>query len=146
MVDAAGGDLSAPWHTFVPHSPLATEVPPIRLRVARENVAASVNALGDTIGSLPDPLPLGDPSRRSWGVWVAPGLIGAITISVQNGWGTLAANFVENLDEALAEQILQLVDERLLADEQVIALTIDGSRIRPYRAIVPRLFRGSLGR
>ena len=133
MVNAAGGDLSAPWHAFVPHSQLPTEVPPIRLRVARENVAASVNALGDAIGSLPDPLPLADPSRRSWGVWVAPGLIGAITVSVQNGWGTMAANFVENLDEALAEQILQLVDDRLLADDQVIALTIDGSRIRPYR-------------
>ena len=133
IVDAAGGDLSAPWHTFVAHSPLPAENPPIRLRVARENVAASVNALGDSIGNLPDPLPIGDPSRRSWGVWVEPGLIGAITVSVQNGWGTLAANFVENLDESLAAQILQLVDERLLADDQVLALTIDGSRIRPYR-------------
>ena len=133
IVSSAGGDLSAPWHTLVGHSPTPAEDPPIRLRVARENVAASVGALTDTIGNLPDPLPIGDPSRRSWGVWVAPGLIGAITVSIQNGWGTLAANFVENLDESLAEQILQLVDERLLADDQVLALTIDGSRIRPYR-------------
>ncbi len=133
LVDNAGGDLSAPWHSFIAHSALPAEAAPIRLRVARENVAASVGALGDAIGALPEPLPIGDPSRRSWGVWVAPGLIGAITVSVQNGWGTLAARFVENLDESLAEQILQLVDERLLADSQVLALTIDGSRIRPYR-------------
>lgn len=133
LIAAAGGDLAAPWHTLVEQSPLSDYVPPIRLRVARENVAASVHALGDSIGNLPDPLPIGDPSRRSWGVWVAPGLIGAITVSIQNGWGTLAANFVENLDEALADQILQLVDDRLLADDQVLALTIDGSRIRPYR-------------
>lgn len=133
LIAASGGDLSAPWHSLVAHSPLPANDPPIRLRVARENVAASVNALGDTIGNLPDPLPVGDASRRSWGVWVAPGLIGAITVSVQNGWGTLAANFVESLDESLAAQILQLVDERLLADDQVLALTIDGSRIRPYR-------------
>ncbi len=133
LIAASGDDLTARWDTLITHSPLAANDPPIRLRVARENVAASVHALGDSIGTLPDPLPVGDPSRRSWGVWVAPGLIGAITVSVQNGWGTLAANFVENLDESLADQILQLVDERLLADDQVLALTIDGSRIRPYR-------------
>ncbi len=133
LVTSAGGDYSAPWHSYVEHSPLPEDAPPIRLRVARENVAASVSALTDTIGNLPDPLPIGDPSRRSWGVWVAPGLIGAITVSIQNGWGTLAANFVESLDEALAEQILHLVDDRLMADDQVLALTIDGSRIRPYR-------------
>lgn len=132
LVAANNGDLSAPWNTFLAFC-AETEDPPIRLRVARENVAASVLALGDQVGSLPDPLPLSDPSRRTWGVWVAPGLIGAITVSVQNGWGTLAARFVENLDESLAEKVLELVDERLLADEQVLALTIDGARIRLYR-------------
>ena len=132
LVDASGDGLSASWNEYVAHSSVAPD-PPIRLRVARENVAASVNALKDAVGNPPEPLPIGDPSRRSWGVWVEPGLIGAITVSIQNGWGTLAANFVENLDEALAAQVLQLVDERLLADDQVLALTIDGSRIRPYR-------------
>lgn len=134
LVEANNDDLNAPWNTFLAFCE-TPEDPPIRLRVARENVAASVLALGDQIGSLPDPLPLEDPSRRTWGVWVAPGLIGAITVSVQNGWGTLAARFVENLDESLAEKVLELVDERLLADEQVLALTIDGARIRPYREI-----------
>ncbi len=132
LVAANAGDLGAPWHTFIGLAPTPEEAP-IRLRVARENVAASVHALGDQIGTLPDPLPVADPSRRTWGVWVAPGLIGAITVSVQNGWGTLAARFVENLDESLAEQVLGLVDQKLLADEQVLALTIDGTRIRPYR-------------
>ncbi len=131
LVEANNNDLSAPWNTFLAFSDTPEE-PPIRLRVARENVAASVLALGDQVGSLPDPLPLGDPSQRTWGVWVAPGLIGAITVSVQNGWGTLAARFVENLDESLADKVLELVDDRLLSDDQVIALTIDGSRIRQY--------------
>jgi spore coat polysaccharide biosynthesis protein SpsF len=133
LLNSSGGDLSISWHDLLAHDRPETHSGAVRLRVARENVAASLPALTEGLGHLPDPLPLTDASRRSWGVWTNDSLIGAVTVSVQNGWGTLAGQFAPNLADNLAESTLHAVDERLLADDQVLALTIDGSRIRQYR-------------
>ncbi len=66
-------------------------------------------------------------------MWHDEQLIGAVTVSVQNGWGTLAGRFRPDLPGEMADQAMIALDERLLADDQVIALTIDGSAIRTYR-------------
>ena len=125
--------MTRPWSDYLPFDKPVTPDATVRLRVARENVVASLAGLTDPIGHPPEPFPLGDASRRSWGVWSDHELIGAITVSVQNGWGTLAGHFAAGLDPALAEETLRAVDRRLLGDDQVLALTIDGSRIRQYR-------------
>ena len=54
-------------------------------------------------------------------------------MSIQNGWGTLAGKFLPGLSDVVADQTLAAIDERLRADSQVVALTIDGSRIRNYQ-------------
>jgi len=87
----------------------------------------------ELIGHMPEPLPLTDAARRTWSVWSQDSLVGALTVSVQNGWGTLAGRFAADLPGEFADAALAAVDERLLADDQVLALTIDGSRIRQYR-------------
>lgn len=129
----SGGDIFVPWSDLLAYDKPEAHTGVVRLRVARDNVANALGGLDDSIGHLPDPLPLGDASRRTWGVWSSDQLIGAITVSVQNGWGTLAAKFQAGLDSELASNALSAVDERLLADDQVLALTIDGTRIRQYR-------------
>lgn len=129
----SGGDVDTKWSDFLSHDKPEMHTGNVRLRVARDNVLSSLENLDDPIGHLPDPLPLGDASRRTWGVWSSDELIGAITVSVQNGWGTLAGKFTAGLDSDLAVDALAAVDERLLADDQVLALTIDGTRIRQYR-------------
>ncbi len=133
LLNASGGGMTRPWSDYLPFDKPVTPDATVRLRVARENVVASLAGLTDPIGHPPEPFPLGDASRRSWGVWSDHELIGAITVSVQNGWGTLAGHFAAGLDPALAEETLRAVDRRLLGDDQVLALTIDGSRIRQYR-------------
>lgn len=133
ILNKSGGDLTAKWSDLLAYDKPETHSGSIRLRVARDNVAAAIDSLDEPIGHIPDPYPLADASRRSWGVWSDEDLIGAVTVSVQNGWGTLAARFAPGLDSDLASDTLAAVDERLLADDQVIALTIDGSRIRQYR-------------
>lgn len=133
LLNATGGDIRTPWSELLAHDKPLAHTGTVRLRVARENVASALDGLDEAIGHLPDPLPLADASRRSWGVWSSERLIGAVTVSVQNGWGTLAGRFAPALDADLAADALTAVDERLLADDQVLALTIDGSRIRQYR-------------
>lgn len=133
ILNKSGGDLNAKWSDLLAYDKPEAHSGAVRLRVARDNVAASLDGLNEPIGHLPEPYPLADASRRSWGVWADENLIGAVTVSVQNGWGTLAARFASGLDDDLASDALAAVDERLLADDQVIALTIDGSRIRQYR-------------
>ncbi len=133
ILNKSGGDLTAVWSDFLAYDKPDSPDGLIRLRVARDNVASALEALDETIGHLPEPLPVADASRRTWGVWSSDALVGAITVSVQNGWGTLAGRFSSHLDGDLAGDTLTAVDERLLADDQVLALTIDGSRIRQYR-------------
>jgi len=133
ILNSAGGDISVPWSDLIAHDKPVRGDAPIKLRVARDNIAAALPGLTSGLGHLPDPLPLADASRRTWGVWSHEELVGALTVSVQNGWGTLAGQFTPGLDAELADQALHAVDERLLADEQVLALTVDGSRIRQYR-------------
>jgi len=134
LINSSGGDLTKPWSDYLPFDKPNSAPATIRLRVARDNVAAALPSLTDLIGHPPDPFPIGDASRRSWGVWSNDTLIGAVTVSVQNGWGTLAGQFTPNLAPALAQDTLRAVDRHLQADDQVIALTIDGSRIREYRS------------
>lgn len=129
----AGGDLDRPWDAYLGYDRPISSDAPVRLRVARENIAAAMPELTESVGFPPDPLPLFDASRRTWGVWHDEQLIGAVTVSMQNGWGTLAGRFRPDLQGALADQAMVALDERLLADDQVIALTIDGSAIRTYR-------------
>ncbi len=133
ILNKSGGDLGALWSDYLAFDKPEAHSGEIRLRVARDNVAAALDGLEQPIGHLPEPLPLADASRRTWGVWSSDDLVGAITVSVQNGWGTLAARFASDLDIDLAGETLSAVDERLLADDQVLALTIDGTRIRQYR-------------
>ena len=133
LVSKGGGDLSKPWDFFLGYDRPGSTDSPVRLRVARDNVAAALPELTETIGFPPEPFPMYDPSRRSWGVWNDEDLIGAITVSVQNGWGTLAGHFRNALPSGLADATLGALDDRLLADDQVIALTVDGSNIRTYR-------------
>ena len=133
ILSKAGGDLTRPWDGYLGYDrPVASDAD-VRLRVARDNVAAAVPELTETVGFPPDPLPLYDASRRSWGVWSGEDLVGVVIVSVQNGWGTLAGRFRPGLPGDLADQAIAAVDERLLADDQVVALTIDGSAIRTYR-------------
>ncbi len=134
LLNKSGGDLSLPWDKLAAFDRPNPPAGPIRLRVARENVAAALPMMTETLGYPPDPMPIHDAARRSWGVWAGEELVGAIVVSVQNGWGTLAGSFVPGLDGTLAAQALQALDDRLLADDQVIALTVDGSRIRTYRS------------
>ena len=133
LLNASGGDITRPWSDYLafdrPQSPQTN----IRMRVARDNVATALSQLTTPVGHPPEPFPLGDASRRSWGVWSDEELIGALTVSVQNGWGTLAGHFTAGLAPELADETLRAVDRRLLDDDQVLALTIDGSRIRQYR-------------
>jgi spore coat polysaccharide biosynthesis protein SpsF len=133
ILNSVGGDVMTPWHDLIAHDKPSLADGTVKLRVARDNVASSLGGLTDGIGHLPDPLPLTDPARRTWGVWTDDSLVGALTVSVQNGWGTLAGQFAPGLATNLADATLHAVDERLLADDQVLALTIDGSRIRQYR-------------
>ena len=133
LMNSAGGDATTPWNELLAHDKPVKHDSPVTLRVARDNVAASLDTLPEGLGHLPDPLPIGDASRRSWGVWNDNNLVGALTVSVQNGWGTLAGRFAPGLGASLADNTLQAVDQRLMADDQVLALTIDGSRIRQYR-------------
>ena len=134
LVNSSGGDLTKPWSDYLPFDKPSSPPATIRLRVARDNVAAALPTLADSIGHPPEHFPIGDASRRSWGVWSDDNLIGAITVSVQNGWGTLAGQFAAGLSPTFAEDTLRAVDRRLLDDDQVLALTIDGSRIRQYRS------------
>ena len=134
LLDMAGADLTKPWEHFLAYDRTPRSSQKITLRVARQNVLDALPELTDSIGYPPDPFPSGDPARRSWGVWYEEELIGAIAVSVQNGWGTLAGHFIPNLDDALADAVLDALDERLTADDQVMALTIDGSRIREYHS------------
>jgi|GEM_PF-1612640 len=133
ILHKSGGDLAAVWSDFLAYDRPEAHTGAIRLRVARENVAEALGGLADQVGHLPEPFPISDASRRSWGVWSDDSLIGAVTVSVQNGWGTLAGSFVPDLDSNLADDTLHAVDECLLADDQVLALTVDGTRIRQYR-------------
>lgn len=133
LMNSAGGETTTPWNELLAHDKPVKRDSPVTLRVARDNVSSSLGALTENIGHPPDPFPVGDASRRSWGVWNDSNLVGAVTVSVQNGWGTLAGQFAPGLGGALADQTLSAVDQRLLADDQVLALTIDGSRIRQYR-------------
>ncbi len=134
ILNSAGGNLLTPWNDLVSHDKPQRPSGPVRLRVARDNVTSMLSGLTDGLGHPPEELPIGDPSKRSWGVWSVEDLIGVLTVSVQNGWGTLAGQFVPGLDSTLADQTLEAVDANLLADDQVIALTVDGSRIRQYRS------------
>lgn len=133
LLNSSGGDLSRPWTEYLAFDKPTNPNSSIRLRVARDNVAAAIDGMTDSIGHAPDPFPVGDASRRSWGVWSDDTLIGAVAVSVQNGWGTLAGRFTPDLSPELAHDTLRAVDRRLLNDDQVIALTVDGSRIRQYR-------------
>ena len=133
LVSSVGGDISKTWSDYLAFDKPIPPAGAVRLRVARNSVLDVLPALQEQLGHLPDPLPVGDASRRSWGVWSAENLLGAVTVSVQNGWGTLAGRFAADLDSALADHTLRAVDEHLLQDDQVLALTIDGSRIRQYR-------------
>lgn len=133
MLNSVGGDIMTPWNDLIAHDQPVANANALRLRVARDSIHPSISALTENVGHMPDPLPLTDASRRTWGVWAEDALIGALTVSVQNGWGTLAARFAAELPGDLADAALHAVDERLLADDQVLALTIDGSRIRQYR-------------
>ncbi|NNC81297.1 MAG: hypothetical protein HKN94_14235 [Acidimicrobiales bacterium] len=134
LIQKSGGSFDRAWDNLLAYDRPQIPDSAVRLRVARNNVLEHLDELTDTIGFPPDPFPIGDPTRRSWGVWAGDELIGAIVVSVQNGWGTLAGKFRPGIDGDLAPQALAAVDERLLADEQVIALTIDGSAIRNYRS------------
>ena len=134
VLNSAGGNATTAWSDLLAHDKPAKRAAPITLRVARDNIPASIPSFTHGLGHLPDPLPIGDASRRTWGVWSQDSLIGAITVSVQNGWGTLAGQFTPGLSSDLAHEALHAVDDRLLADEQVLALTVDGSRIREYRS------------
>ena len=134
ILSSAGNNALIPWHDLVPHDKPVVNTDALRLRVARDNIESAIGALPDGIGHLPEPLPLTDAARRTWGVWAHDVLVGAVTVSVQNGWGTLAGRFAADLDGDLADAALNAVDDRLLADDQVLALTIDGSRIREYRS------------
>lgn len=134
LLNSAGGETTTPWNELIAHDKPLLSDDPVTLRVARDNVASSLSGLPATLGHLPDPLPLGDAARRSWGVWTDNTLVGAVTVSITNGWGTLAGQFSDGLSAATADHTLQAVDQRLLADDQVLALTIDGSRIRQYRS------------
>lgn len=133
VVNKAGGDLTKPWDQYLPFDKPHIPNFDVRLRTARQNVAEALPNLSETLGHPPDPLPLSDASRRSFGVWADDSLIGAITLSVQNGWGTFAGNFAPGLEANLADETLSAVDRYLLDDDQVLALTIDGSKIRQYR-------------
>ena len=133
ILNSAGGDAMTPWSDLVAHDKPVMNTEPLRLRVARDNIETSIGSLTENIGHMPEPLPLTDAARRTWGVWAQDALVGALTVSVQNGWGTLAGRFAADLHGDLANAALAAVDERLLADDQVLALTIDGSRIRQYR-------------
>ncbi len=133
LVNRSGGDPTKTWSDYLAFDKPVSGQAPVRLRVARDKVAEALPTLAEQLGHLPDPLPIGDASRRTWGVWSAEHLVGAVTVSVQNGWGTLAGRFVDHLEPSLADETLKAVDEHLLRDEQVLALTIDGSRIRQYR-------------
>jgi spore coat polysaccharide biosynthesis protein SpsF len=133
ILHKSGGDLTAVWSDLLAYDRPEAHTGAVRLRVARENVADALDGLADRVGHLPEPFPIADASRRSWGVWSDDSLIGAVTVSVQNGWGTLAGGFASGLDSSLADEALHAVDDRLLADDQVLALTVDGSRIRQYR-------------
>jgi spore coat polysaccharide biosynthesis protein SpsF (cytidylyltransferase family) len=133
LLNRAGGDLTKPWETLLPHDKPEQHSAPIRLRVARENVLTALPNMTESVGFPPDPFPLREASRRSWGVWAGEDLVGAVSVAVQNGWGTLAGHFNPGLSDTTADQTMHAVDERLLSDQQVIALTIDGSMIRNYR-------------
>lgn len=133
ILNSAGGNTSTPWRDLIAHDRPEQNTAPVQLRVARQNVADSLGNLTHGLGHPPSPFPVGDASKRSWGVWSDASLVGALTVSVQNGWGTLAGQFLPGLDPSLADQTLIEVDRQLLSDEQVLALTIDGSRIRQYR-------------
>ena len=133
LLGKSGGDLARSWDALLPYDRPIAPSGPVRLRVARANVEASLPSFTETIGYPPDPFPIGDATRRSWGVWSDEELIGAIVVAVQNGWGTLTGRFLPRLSPTIAQQALAALDERLLADDQTIALTIDGSRIRTYQ-------------
>lgn len=133
VLNRSGSDLTRAWDALLAHDKPEQIDAPVRLRVARSNLFESNPEMTETIGYPPDPLPLSDPSRRSWGVWAGEDLIGAVTVAVQNGWGTLTGRFHAGQAPERADQALQAIDDRLLADDQVIALTIDGSQIRNYR-------------
>jgi len=133
LVAKSGGDLGKPWDSYLSYDRPISPDQPVRLRVARANVVAARPEFTETIGYPPEPFPLYEASRRSWGVWQGERLIGSAVVSVQNGWGTLAGSFVPGLAQGVADQTLAALDERLRADAQVIALTIDGSRIRNYQ-------------
>lgn len=133
LLSKSGGDLGKPWDFYLGYDRPGSSDAPVRLRVARDNVAAAVPEFAETIGFPPDPFPRYDPNRRSWGVWNGEDLIGAVIVSVQNGWGTLAGHFRGALPGGLADATLAALDDRLLADDQVVALTVDGSKIRTYR-------------
>lgn len=133
LVNRSGGDASKTWSDYLAFDKPVSAEGNIRLRVARDTVTDALPSLDEQLGHLPEPLPIADASRRTWGVWSSEDLVGAITVSVQNGWGTLAGRFTAGLEPALADATLRAVDDHLMQDEQVLALTIDGSRIRQYR-------------
>lgn len=133
MLSKAGGDLGRTWDSYLGYDRPVASNSAVRLRVARDNVAAALPEFTETVGFPPEPFPLYDPARRSWGVWNDEDLVGAVTVSMQNGWGTLAGHFRSDLATGLADQAMAALDRRLLADDQVIALTVDGSNIRTYR-------------
>ena len=54
----------------------------MRLRVARANVDASLPGFTETLGFPPDPVPLHEAARRSWGVWSGEDLVG-VALSVR---------------------------------------------------------------
>ncbi|MGI9606016.1 MAG: cytidylyltransferase domain-containing protein [Acidimicrobiales bacterium] len=132
LLAKSGGDLDRSWDSFLAYDKPQPKDEHVRLRVARDNVLAAYSELPTTVGYPPDPLPLYAADRRSYGVWANNQLIGAVVVSVQNGWGTLAGRFAEGLPAAIAEKSLSAIDTQLMSDDQVIALTIDGSRIRTY--------------
>lgn len=133
LINSAGGDPMKPWNELIAFDKPAIPQSEVRLRTARQNVADALASLPEMLGHPPDPFPLADASRRSFGVWREDALIGALTLSIQNGWGTLAGRFSSALEPELAGRALDAIDGYLLGDDQVLALTIDGSRIRQYR-------------
>lgn len=133
LVAKSGGDATRAWNSLLSFDRPIPPDEPLRLRVARANVEANLATFTETIGYPPDPFPIGEASRRSWGVWDGENLIGAVVVSMQNGWGTFAGRFIPGLSSDIAQRTLAAVDTCLLADDQTIALTIDGTRIRNYQ-------------
>ncbi len=133
LVAKSGGDLTKSWDAYLSYDRPMQPNQPVRLRVARANVVSANPQFTETIGYPPEPFPLYEANRRSWGVWRGEELIGSVVVSIQNGWGTLAGKFLPGLSDVVADQTLAAIDERLRADSQVVALTIDGSRIRNYQ-------------